>query len=409
MKQLTYPKRKGGIGWIGWSVALTIIGVGSFLVYSRLINQTNTNGTPVSLIEVKTGTIEDIINESGIVKLEGQQTLKAPADATVAEVLVKPGDRFASGQRLVLLVDPERETSNYEQKLNFQKKQLELATKQRAVVDAKIDLEQKQKQLQTERELFERGFTSENDFQTNKNAVRTARSKLKTSHEAVITAKLDLELQELERRKKLAKQEKNLVIAPVSGKVLEVDVKRGDVVKLGDSLLTIGNPQQQIVELQVSTLNATKVKLGQIARVSQIGPNSQVYTGKVKTLSLIASRNNNSGSSNNSSQPTVSATVKLDSPTQKLIPGAQVSVDIVLVQQKDTVVLPTNAIVQNQGPPFVWVKSDPGVAEKKPVTLGLEGLTNVEILSGLKPGDRVILPSANVILKPGTQVRSSSE
>ena len=135
MKQLTYPKRKGGIGWIGWSVALTIIGVGSFLVYSRLINQTNTNGTPVSLIEVKTGTIEDIINESGIVKLEGQQTLKAPADATVAEVLVKPGDRFASGQRLVLLVDPERETSNYEQNLNFQKKQLELVTKERAVVE----------------------------------------------------------------------------------------------------------------------------------------------------------------------------------------------------------------------------------------------------------------------------------
>ena len=380
MKQLTYPKRKRSYGWIGWSVALTVIGVGSFLAYPRLINRTNTNGTPVSLIEVKTGTIEDIINESGIVKLEAQQTLKAPADATVAEVLVKPGDRFASGQRLVLLVDPERETSNYEQKLNFQKKQLELVTKERAVVDAKIDLE-----------------------------VRTARSKLKSSQEAVITAKLDLELQELERRKKLAKQEKNLVIAPVSGKVLEVDVKRGDVVKLGDSLLTIGNPQQQIVELQVSTLNATKVKLGQIARVSQIGPNSQVYTGKVKTLSLIASRNNNSGSSNNSSQPTVSATVKLDSPTQKLIPGAQVSVDIVLVQQKDTVVLPTNAIVQNQGPPFVWVKSDRGVAEKKPVTLGLEGLTNVEILSGLKPGDRVILPSANVILQPGTQVRSSSE
>ena len=405
MKQVIYPKRKLNIPSIGWSIALTFIGVGSFLIYPQLTNRTNANGTLVNLIEVQTGKVEDIINESGIVELEAQQTLKAPGDGRVARVLVKTGDRFTSFQTLVLLVDPQRETSAYEQNLNFKKKQLALATKEREVADAKIDLELKERKLQTELELFQKGFISENEFQTKQEQVRQARSKLSQAYQGVSSANIDLQLQELERTKKLAEQQKNLVTAPVSGKVLEVDVKRGDVVKLGDSLVTIGNPQQQIIKLQISTLNATKVKLGQIARVSKIGPNSQVYTGRVESLSLIASKDNNSGN-NNSTQPTVSARVKLDAPTQKLIPGSQVSVDIVLVQQKDTAILPANAIVQNKGLPFVWIENDLGVAEKKTVTLGLEGITNVEILSGLKPGDKVILPSANLVLQPGMKVRS---
>ncbi len=405
MKQVIYPKRKLNIPSIGWSIALTFIGVGSFLIYPQLTNRTNANGTLVNLIEVQTGKVEDIINDSGIVELEAQQTLKAPGDGRVARVLVKTGDRFTSFQTLVLLVDPQRETSAYEQNLNFKKKQLALATKEREVADAKIDLELKERKLQTELELFQKGFISENEFQTKQEQVRQARSKLSQAYQGVSSANIDLQLQELERTKKLAEQQKNLVTAPVSGKVLEVDVKRGDVVKLGDSLVTIGNPQQQIIKLQISTLNATKVKLGQIARVSKIGPNSQVYTGRVESLSLIASKDNNSGN-NNSTQPTVSARVKLDAPTQKLIPGSQVSVDIVLVQQKDTAILPANAIVQNKGLPFVWIENDLGVAEKKTVTLGLEGITNVEILSGLKPGDKVILPSANLVLQPGMKVRS---
>ncbi|MGF1490070.1 MAG: hypothetical protein ACFBSE_23530, partial [Prochloraceae cyanobacterium] len=100
-------------------------------------------------------------------------------------------------------------------------------------------------------------------------------------------------------------------------------------------------------------------------------------------------------------------TIKLDTPSPELIPGEQVSVDIVLFQEKDTVILPTNAVVQNLGPPFDWLENSQGKATKQTVNLGLEVITSVEIKSGLKPGERVILPSPNIILQPGIAVRSS--
>ncbi len=407
MKQVIPRKRKRGIPWIGWSVALTIIGAGSFLGYSRVTNPTNTNAISVNSIEVKTGTIEDIISESGIVELEAQQTLKARLDGTVGQVLVRIGDRFATGQTLIWLEDPQREISTKEQNLNLQKKQLDLAAKKQGLADAIIDLKLKEKKLQTELQLLEKGFISENEFQTQQEQVRQAKSKLTQAQQALSSARLDLQLQELERQKKLAEQKKNLVIAPVSGKVLDIKVRRGDVVKLGDSILTLGNPQQQIIRMQISTLNASKVKLGQEARIRKIGPEAKVYRGIIESISLIASKDNNSENSPNSSQPTVSATVKLDAPTQELIPGSQVNVDIVLLQKKDIPILPTGAIVQNFGQPFVWVKSDLSTAKKQPVTLGLEGLTNVEIISGLKPGDKVIQPLSEQPLQPGMKVRST--
>lgn len=406
MKQVIDQKLNRNTSWISWLASLSIIGYVSFLIYPRLINPAKTKKTLVNTIEVKTGQVEDIVNESGIVKLEGQQTLKSPVDGTVADVLIKTGDRFSSGEKLILLVDPQRETSTYEQNLNLQKKKLALATKIREVESAQIDLRLKQNKLKTELQLFEKGFISENELQTQQEQIRQAKSKLVQAQQGMKSAQLDLQLQELETTKKLAEQQKNLIAAPVSGKILQVDVKRGDVVQLGDSLVTIGNPQSQIVKLQISTLNATKVKLGQLARVSKIGPKSQIYTGSVESLSLIASTENNSGN-NNSSVPTVSATVKLDTSSPELIPGSQVSVDIVLFQEKDTVILPTNAVVQNQGPPFVWIENSQGKVTKQPINLGLEGITSVQIKSGLKPGERVILPSPNIILQPGMTVRSS--
>jgi len=190
--------------------------------------------------------------------------------------------------------------------------------------------------------------------------------------------------------------------------VLGVEVKDGDGVDRRTQLLTLGNPAQEVVKLKLSTLNAAQVRINQLARVSVIGPDSTVFTGRVRALypQAIAS-DDSSGGSSASGQVTVPTTVLLDRPTQTLIPGSQVNVEIVLQQRQNVVVLDVETIQQDGSKPFVWVVDEANTVRQQPVTLGLEGLTQVEVTTGLQVGDRIAVPTPDLALTPGMQVTSA--
>ncbi len=52
----------------------------------------------------------------------------------------------------------------------------------------------------------------------------------------------------------------------------------------------------------------------------------------------------------------------------------------------------------------MWVRDAEGKAQKKPITLGLEGLTTVEVSKGLQAEDQVLIPSPDSVLKPGIPI-----
>ncbi len=386
--------------WIPWLAVLGGVSLGGLLLYNRMLTSIS-EPLPVRLIEVNKGTVEDIINESGIVELGEQQPLKAPVEGTVAKVLVGVGDRLKAGQQLVLLQDPQQQNSLSEYQLKLQETQLDLESSRQKVEQEKAALTVDQKKLQADKKLFERGFISQDELQNQKDRVTNAKATLADAEQAVRRVMLRLQLLQLQGQELENQLQQSVVVAPGDSKVLEVTVQRGDVVERGDPLLTIGNPQQELVKLELSILNARKVKLGLPARISAIGTSSQTFTGRVKSLSLIAKR----AASKN--QATVSAIVELDNPSGKLIPGSQVSVDIILEQYQNVVILPTQAVQRSEAGTFVWLQDEEGKAQKQPVILGLEGINTIAIESGLNSGDRVILPLENSPLKPGMAVKRS--
>ncbi len=339
-----------------------------------------------------------------------------------------------------------------ERQLQIKEAKLNLANLQAAVTEAQEDVIAQESRLQRDEEVFARGFIAENEVQQQRNQLRTAKKGLREAQLEVEKEKIrlqtlelqadnlqqnikfavseaqntineansrlqqvesslqgaqlevrqgviDLEKLQVELQKSEQELQQNIVSAPTSAMVLGVNVKKGDVVQQSTSpLLTLGNPQREVVKLQLSTLNAQKVQLGQIARISIIGPNATTFTGKVKELSRQATR----GDGNQ--QATVSAIVELDQPSNTLIPGSQVSVEIVLQQQQNVPVLSIEAIQTMGSQPFVWVMDDLGKATKQSVELGLEGLTKVEIKSGLEVDEEVILPPLESGLEPGITV-----
>jgi HlyD family secretion protein len=168
----------------------------------------------------------------------------------------------------------------------------------------------------------------------------------------------------------------------------------------------LGDPTRENVRLQLTTLNASKVRINQGARVSMIGPNPKTFMGRVVSLSPQASAPTSEGSFGSQPQAKVDATVALDRPSNTLIPGSQVSVEIVLNQRRNVLTLPLEAIQQLEAQPFVWIKNRVGRAEKRPVQLGLQSLTTVEVKSGLKAGEVVALPSATQPLTVGAALKA---
>ncbi|MGB3534930.1 MAG: efflux RND transporter periplasmic adaptor subunit [Microcoleaceae cyanobacterium] len=215
----------------------------------------------------------------------------------------------------------------------------------------------------------------------------------------------DLELAKIAYQEEALKLEDYIITSPMNGVVLNIDIQPGDGVNRSDDLITIGDPNQELVQLNLSTLNAVRVNLNQPARVKIIGPGAKSYSGRVSQIDLKASSNNN----NDSSQANVPAIIQLDKPTGTLIPGSPVSVEIILEEKNEVVVVDTELIQREEQSAYVWILDENDKAQKQPITLGLEGLLQVEVTSGLSPGDTIIQTPPDESIQPGSVVTGTEE
>lgn len=397
---------RAGARWLLWSGAIAVFGIGGWFAYQRWGQPAPTVAT-VSLLPVQRGTVEQTISESGTVALEGEQTLKSPEDCTVEQVFVRPGDRVKVGSPLIVLRNREDQQRLQNQLIDNQKAELELSRKQEVVRERRSRLQTAIQRLQEAQELWRQGFIAEIEMQGDREKVEAAQSELRDAELEQQKAALEVQKGRVALRDIQQRLGDNRLNSPMDALILGVDVKPGDGAKRETNLLTLGDPTRETVDLQLTTLNAARVRINQVARVSMIGPNAKTFTGRVLSLSPQAAAQKSEDGSGGQSQAKVNATVALDRPTQILIPGSQVSVEIILKQRRQVVTLPLDAIQQLEQDPYVWVRNRAGQAEQRSIKLGLQSLMMVEVLSGLQVGERVAVPDPNQPLTPGTPLQAA--
>jgi HlyD family secretion protein len=395
--------------WLLWSGFLGIMVVAGWIVYEKYIDKPP-QPVAVRVLPVKTSTVETTVTESGTVELGRQITLKSPKDVTVEEVKVREGDRVAAGQSLIILRDRVIVESYQDQIVANAKTQLDLDRAREKIAEAQKTLQARETRYRETQNLLNKGFISRTDAQVDLDNLNQARSALEDTLVEEQKAQLDVD----NGTRKLAALEKQLkdrlVNSPINAIVLKINVRNGDGIKTEGNLITLGDPSQEIIKLQLTTLNALKVSINQVARVSIIGPDSQVFTGRVISLSpqaSVASQNSSSSESTSNTgsggQAKVDAKVLLDKPSNTLIPGSLVSVEIITESQTKAIAVPPEAIQRNEATPFVWLKDANDRAKKQPVTVGLQGLQKVAVTSGLKPGDSLVIPT------PGSSISENRE
>jgi membrane fusion protein (multidrug efflux system) len=79
---------------------------------------------------------------------------------------------------------------------------------------------------------------------------------------------------------------------------------------------------------------------------------------------------------------------------QRLLPGMFAQVQVVAAQKPDAILVPREAVVQQGTQPIVFVNNN-GKASQRPVQTGMSDNTSIEIVSGLAPGEQVVVVGQN--------------
>jgi membrane fusion protein (multidrug efflux system) len=79
---------------------------------------------------------------------------------------------------------------------------------------------------------------------------------------------------------------------------------------------------------------------------------------------------------------------------QRLLPGMFAQVQVIAAQKPDAILVPREAVVQQGTQPIVFVNNN-GKASQRPVQIGMSDNTSIEIVSGLAPGEQVVVVGQN--------------
>lgn len=309
----------------------------------------------VSTATAERAAIRGAVHATGIVAPapDAELIVVAPEAARVAEIPHASGDRVRRGDLLVRFEIPESAAE-------VQKQQAEVARAEAGLENAKA--------AQTRaRDLFDKGVAARKETEDATRALADAEAALAEARAALNAA------QTVERRA--------TVRATFDGVIAKRFHNPGDLVEAAasDPVLRVVDPDRLEVVAAVPLSDAPRVQMGARARMVN------ALTGASATELTVKSRPT-------AVEPgTATVPVRLAFARAINIPvGMPVQIDITAEEHRDVVIVPIPAVVHEGDEAAVFVVRD-GKAHRHEVQIGLTDNLNVEIISGIAAGDRVIV------------------
>jgi HlyD family secretion protein len=170
-----------------------------------------------------------------------------------------------------------------------------------------------------------------------------------------------------------------VIKAPFDGIVAELSISQGSRVSPQTSVASFISKEVEVV-VNVPENRIGQVKKGQSAALQMTAYPGQDFPGVVSSIAPEANKD------------TRTFEVKI-TPTKGadlLRSGMYANVSILAEEKQDTLLAPRTAVFDTGEQPLVYVVKDDNTVEQSPVSTGLFDKENIEILSGLKPGDTVV-------------------
>lgn len=177
------------------------------------------------------------------------------------------------------------------------------------------------------------------------------------------------------------------VKSPMAGYVKACFVKEGDYVTVGQPLLSVTQTRRLMLRAEVSERYYSR--LHNIASANFQTP----YDDKVYSLVDLKGRLLSFGKSSDGTSYYVPVTFEFDN-RGDVIPGSFVEVYLLASERQNVLSVPVSALTEEQGLYFIYCQIDEECYRKQEVTVGANDGKRVEILSGLKGGEKVVTQGA---------------
>jgi HlyD family secretion protein len=400
----------------------------------------------VSIVPASYQSIDHFLEVTGSVSAWDPLSIGAEINGLkIAEINVEEGDRVKSGQVMAVLnssvlraqldqararlvssrnslkkaIQPNRHEDIETYKAALSQAKANTAQQEAMLAQAEANMANAERNEKRFADLVKQGAVSQSDYETRLTTAKTTLAEVNHMKESVRAANfaweqakerlamaliggrredVDISRAAVAENEATVKQleaqvEQTIIRAPTDALVIKRDAHIGDITAMNKSLFTLMRNNRLELRAQVPETDLLKVKPGEPVKLLSYADNFLPVTGSVRVISPLVDTESRLG------------TVRIDVPSDSAVKPGMFLRGIVDLGKRQALTVPSSAVFNRDGQSFVFVLSGTQ-ARRRIVTTGAMAAGNVEILSGIKPGDPVIADGGG-FLKDGDCVRVS--
>jgi HlyD family secretion protein len=379
--------------WVGVAVLLVVVFF-SARAFTR-------ERLPVKIARVEHARLTSTLSTNGRVEPIANYLYPSPVATTVKGVYVQAGDQVPAGKLLVVLDDVEARArlASAESGIKAAEALLEAATQngtqeQRQASTAELqrdqlDVDQAERNLVALTKLHSTGAASSSEVAAAQQQLDSAKANLNaatvSAHGRYSTAEVDRAragLADAQANAAAAREvlAKTSFRAPIAGTVYALEAHPTEFAEAGKVLLQMADLRKERVRAYFDEPNIGRLSVGQPIQIKWEAKPGKVWDGHiVRTPATVIEY---------TTRVVGEVLIDIDGNEDDLLPETNVTVTVTTASAPDTLSIPRDALYSENGKTYVFkvVKSE---LVRTPVTTGVQNLTQVSILAGLKEDDLV--------------------
>ncbi len=303
---------------------------------------------PVSVISIKPQSISRFIETTGTVYSSKEATMKSELGGfyrlQTNPTTKRPfalGDMVKAGQVLIRIED--REFVN----------NLQLEGK-------KLNLELAENNLTKQKSLYDKGGVTQTE--------------LKNASIEYVNAKYSYDNAEIQMAKMVVK-------VPFDGVIVELPYHTDGVrIDLGVELFKVMEYNKLLMDVKLPEKHLPEITLDQLVQITNYNISKDTIKGRISQISPVVDADTR----------TFRSVLQINNDKRLLRPGMFIKAAILSEKRDSTIVIPKETIISRQDGKVVFTVEN-GIATEKKITTGLENMEVIEVLSGLKVNDRLVI------------------
>lgn len=364
------------------------------------------------------------------VESETEVQVRAEIPGRIARLLVKEGDRVQANQPIALLDQQEARAQVTLARANLEAARARLRQAEAGVAmlaeqirtriaETRANLEKASRDLERLQALFAEGAIPRQQLDASEAAFAVARA----AHDAALADRDQEQVKAQEvssARAAVAQMEaalglagvqlgRTVITSPLAGLVTKrlaaegeaVGLGGGSAVVLGGPLFVIVDPTRLYVRATIDELDAGRLRIDQEAHVTFDALPGRAFRGRVYHIAPAASGDRQEAR-------TFAIRVAVPEAAALLRPGLSADVEVLVGRRAGVLLVPSQAVLGARGQQTLFVVES-GRARRRPIQVGAAGWNAVEVVVGVREGERVIVTPDAPGLADGARVRLRTE